>query len=247
MSDVTLILGPVEFSGFEIPPAISFGGAQRLTVHKLPGGARIIDSLGRDDAPILWEGIFTGSNAVDRARVLDVLRAEGGVLPLIWDSYFYSVVISFFEADYRNEFWIPYRIACTVLRDEVEAVFEQAASMLAQVTSDFSTAAGYAGIGGVDLGGATAALGAPGAMTLGTSGYGNTVSAVSAAQNAIASQLSSAETSIIPLGAALVPGNVSGALASLGTAQKSTGTMANLAVAQGYVNRTAVNLSHASS
>lgn len=247
MPDVTLILGPVEFSGFEIPPAISFGGAQRLAVHKLPGGARIIDSLGRDDAPILWEGIFTGANAVDRARVLDVLRAEGGVLPLIWDSYFYSVVISVFEADYRNGFWIPYRIACTVLRDEVEAMFEQAASMLAQVTSDFSTASGYAGAGGIDLGAAAATLGAPGATTLGTSGYGAAVSAVGSAQDMIASQLSAVETSVIPLGAALVPGNVSGALVSLATAQNSTGTMANLAAAQGYVNRTAVNLSHASS
>lgn len=247
MSDVTLLLGPVEFSGFEIPAAISFGGAQRLVVHKLPGGARIIDSLGRDDASILWEGIFTGANAVDRARVLDVLRAEGGVLPLIWDSYFYSVVISAFEADYRNGFWISYRISCTVLRDEVEAVFEQATSMLAQATSDLSSAANYAGAGGIDLGGAASALGAQGATTLGTSGYGAAVSAVGGAQGAIASQLSAVEATVIPLGAALVPGNVSGALASLGAAQKSTGTMANLTAAQGYVNRTAVNLSHASS
>jgi hypothetical protein len=58
MSDIVLVLGPVAFSDFEDPERIRFGGAQRLAVHKLPGGARVIDALGPDDTEIGWSGIF---------------------------------------------------------------------------------------------------------------------------------------------------------------------------------------------
>lgn len=52
MSDTVLLLGPVVFQEFEIPPCINFGGRQRLAMHRMPDGARIVDALGRDDAQI---------------------------------------------------------------------------------------------------------------------------------------------------------------------------------------------------
>lgn len=88
MPDVVLVLGPVAFADFEIPERIAFGGTQRLAVHKLPGGLRVIDALGRDDRELTWSGIFAGPDATARSRLLDLLRARGAVLPLTWDVFF---------------------------------------------------------------------------------------------------------------------------------------------------------------
>lgn len=97
MSGIALILGPVVFQDFEAAAGIRFGGEQRIIVHKLPGGTRVIDSLGRDDAEITLSGTFSGPDGTLRARMLDELRAEGSVLPLTWDVFFYSVVHSRFS------------------------------------------------------------------------------------------------------------------------------------------------------
>jgi hypothetical protein len=85
-----LLFGPVLFQDFELPASITWGGAHSLAIHRLPGGARIIDAMGRDDADITWSGIFSGEDASFRARALDLMRAEGSVWPLTWDSFFYS-------------------------------------------------------------------------------------------------------------------------------------------------------------
>ena len=45
-------LGSVSFRSFEVPATINVGGAQRLAVHRLLGGIRVIDALGRDDSDI---------------------------------------------------------------------------------------------------------------------------------------------------------------------------------------------------
>ena len=151
MSDIVLLLGPIGFKDFEIPANIGFGGEQRLAVHKLLGGARVIDALGRDDTEITFNGIFSGSDATLRARGLDVLRAQGLPLPLTWDVFFYMVVIRSFEADYRSGWWIPYRIACTVVRDEAGALIDAGISLATSAVSDVASAVGQALTGGLDL------------------------------------------------------------------------------------------------
>lgn len=113
-----LILGPIALHGFEVPETITIGGAQRLAIHRLPGGARVIDALGPDDADIVWSGIASGPEAAARIRTLDTLRRAGLPLPLAWDANAYTVVVSNFEADTVNPYWIPYRISCAVLRDD---------------------------------------------------------------------------------------------------------------------------------
>ena len=74
MPKTSVILGPVLLRDFEVPERISFGGRQAIVVHRLPGGARVIDAMGRDDAEIAFSGIFSGPDATRRARTLD--RAE---------------------------------------------------------------------------------------------------------------------------------------------------------------------------
>ena len=105
MTDVALLLGPIVFQDFEVPSGINFGGRQRLALHRLPSGSRVIDALGRDDAQISFSGIFAGSDAILRARSLDELRVAGIPLPLTWDVLFYTVLISDFCADYRSSWW----------------------------------------------------------------------------------------------------------------------------------------------
>ncbi len=43
MPEIALFLGPIVFADFEIPESINFGGTQRLAIHRLAGGGRVIE------------------------------------------------------------------------------------------------------------------------------------------------------------------------------------------------------------
>jgi hypothetical protein len=228
MSDF-LLLGPVAFHDFELPPRIAFGGAQRLAVHDLPGGARVIDAMGADNAPIAWRGVFSGPDAAARARLLDLLREQGLPLPLAWDAFAYLVVIAAFEAIYERPNWVPYRIACAVLLDEAQAAEMLAAPLAATLLADLGLAAPA-----VDVSAAQAALAAPDATTFGTAAYGAAVAAVDAARAAAGALVGSAGAALMaagdPIGAAT-----------------AAGTLAQAADAQGFLARAAANLANATS
>ena len=135
-----LLLGPVLFQDFELPGSIAWGGAQSLAIHRLPGGNRIIDAMGRDDADITWSGVFSGPDATVRARALDLMRADGSVWPLTWDSFFYSALIARLDIDHRRPNWLPYRITCTVLRDEAASLLMAPITFATSVAQDLATA-----------------------------------------------------------------------------------------------------------
>ena len=144
MSASYLSLGSVSFQEFEVPSGIAWGGAQQLKIHRLPGGTRIVDAMGRDDADIEWSGVFSGPDAALRASLLDFMRADGGVLALTWSSFYYSVIIARFDADQRRPNWIPYKISCCVVRDESAAIFLAPVSLAASVAQDLAIAASLA-------------------------------------------------------------------------------------------------------
>ena len=112
-----VFINSFEFSRYEIPEKIAFGGEQRLAVHKLVGGARVVDAMGRDDAPLEWSGLLQGENALARARYLDGLRISGKSLRLAWSELRYVVVVKLFHADFERFYQIPYRICCEVVED----------------------------------------------------------------------------------------------------------------------------------
>ncbi len=91
-----LILGGIAFDDFSTPDSMMGGGQQTLVVHKLPGGARVIDTLGPDEAEVAWRGQFFGNDAYGNALALDAMRAAGQVVPLIWGGQFRSVIIQQF-------------------------------------------------------------------------------------------------------------------------------------------------------
>lgn len=227
-----LLLGPVLFQNFELPTSINWGGTQSLNIHRLPGGARVIDAMGRNDAEISWTGIFSGSESALRARAIDLMRADGSLWPLTWDSYFYSVIVSNFEADYRRPNWIPYRIACTVLRDEAEAVVQTALSIIGGVMSDL-TAADSLGTG-LDLQPLTASFAVIGATTRGTSSYAQVKSQMGTTTDAANIQLATTGTQLT-------------SATNLSQASTLAGQTAQLAAARGYLQRASVNLANASS
>ena len=225
MSDFSLTLGPVAFAGFELPSSITIGGRQRLAIHRLPGGLRIIDALGPDPADIAFSGIFTGPDAAERTRLLDTLRIAGTNLPLAWDAFAYTVVIEHFEADYRSPWWIPYRISCSVLRDEVAAIVTAFIQLAPTLTSDLLAAGSFATA-------ASVAVSASGATTAGTA-------ANAAAQSSLAITLTSLDAQIA---------TASGSLNApdLPTTVANAGLLAQLAAARAYTARAARNLSAAS-
>ena len=225
MSDFSLTLGPVAFAGFELPSSITFGGRQRLAIHRLPGGIRIIDALGPDPADLAFSGIFTGPDAADRARLLDTLRVAGAALPLAWDAFLYTVVLERFEADYRSPWWIPYRLSCTVLRDEAAATVTAAVALAPALTADLLAAGSVATA-------ATAAVAAPGATTAGTAAF-------AAAHGSLTTTIAGLDSQI----AAATPPLQS---ADLPTAASAAGMLAQLTAARAYTARAARNLAGAS-
>lgn len=148
MASVSVTLGGVAFRDFEIPQAIEFGGSQKLAVHELVGGGRVIDVLGPEAATIRFSGTFSGPDAELRAQLLDVARSTGAMLPLAWSGFAFEVVIKDFIAIYQKSWWIPFGIELVAARNLVAALTDAAA----QVGLDLTSASGLAGTAGVSLG-----------------------------------------------------------------------------------------------
>jgi hypothetical protein len=217
-----LSLGDVDFAAFEVPSVIAFGGRQSLSVYRLPGGVRVVDALGPDDADIAWRGILSGAGATDRARALDALRIAGQPVSLAWDEFFYSVVIQNLQLQFCNSWWIPYKISCLVVADPSAPVLTAVVSILAAVTMDLTSAAGF-----TDVSAATLAVAAAGSAGSGTSPYASASLALQATAQSIAASIQNSENQ---LAAADLPTVVSGAAA-----------IATAVAANGYIARAIAN------
>lgn len=109
--------GDYIFTHFEIPEHIAFGGRQKLAVHEMVGGKRVIDAMGASEKPLQWSGRLMGPLALARARYLNSLRSSGKKATLTWASISYDVVVEEFEADFERTYNMPYRISCVVVQD----------------------------------------------------------------------------------------------------------------------------------
>ena len=225
-----MLLGPGLLQDFEVPSHILWGGGQRLFVHQMPGGARVIDSLGRNDAPITWRGIFSGSDAILRARAIDLMRSGGGVWPLAWSSFVYSVVISEFIVDYTRNDWLPYVITCSVLRDEAEGLVEDALDMASAISGDVASAASLTDA--VALDGVSTSLAQTGAFNPGAGSYLASATGLAAALSSTNGQLSASCSTIT------TPSSVAGLISTTDAA----GQAAGLSSARGYLSRAQNNL-----
>ena len=256
-----LLLGGVSFRDFEVPESIAWGGAQQVTVHKLPGGLRVIDSMGRDDRNSDWSGIFLSADASSRAMQIDQLRIAGDPVSLSWGDFTFDVVITSFNCDYRRDRWIPYQISCTVLQDQSESSLLSFVSTALAIGNDLyaaaqsmqalsppsppnsTTAADEAAVTAAAAASAAAILAAQTASTaavaddfhLGSASYTAGVLALQAAQAATASGVAIAGTNLLAVASS---GNSAGDLLAL---LYMGGELAQMAQAQGYVGRATVN------
>ena len=119
--DGSLTLGPITFKQFEIPSSIVFGGRQKLAIHSLLDGRRLVDVLGPEDTDITFSGIFSGPDAIARSMGMDLLRRTGVTIPLSWSDYFYSVIVRSLKLTYYGSNWIAFSILCTTTENLVSA------------------------------------------------------------------------------------------------------------------------------
>jgi hypothetical protein len=227
MSNVVLTLGGVPFQDMEVPEKISFGGKQRVVVQNLIGGGRVVSALGLDDGEISFAGIFSGTDAVSRAQELDVARALGAQLPLVWGGFYYTVVIEKFTAEYRKSTLIPFAITCVVVSDPLAALANLVAPLANLVAADLGIAETLSGQAGVSLQGISATSLAGFAAVQGALGAG------------IGSMGTSLNTAASALGGAVTPDEGVAAIGQLGAV---SGQLAGATAMRGYVSRAAVNL-----
>lgn len=113
-----LVLGGIVFDDFSTPSHMGAGGKQAMVVHKLPGGARVIDTLGPDEDNIAWVGEFFGNDSNANVKALDAMRISGQILSLTFAGQFRSVIIDTFTYRWRRfPNWAEYAISCVVYQN----------------------------------------------------------------------------------------------------------------------------------
>jgi hypothetical protein len=139
---VVLQLGDFTFSEYEIPERITMVTAIRTVVRKMVGGARNVNMMGYDPAPLEWSGMLLGSNALDRARTLKQMALAQKMLALTFSEYSYAVVISEFVEDFQREYEIYYRIRLEIVADNAAQGPSAAPGIDSLIGADISTANG---------------------------------------------------------------------------------------------------------
>ncbi|HQU04799.1 MAG TPA: hypothetical protein PLT25_08780 [Acidocella sp.] len=248
-------LGPVQFTGMEVPESLPLGGSQKLVVFEKPGGERVIQAMGRSDVPISWAGYLEGPNAESRMQLLDGLRLSAQPIQLAFGQSSYQVVVASFLASYKRSNWIPYRLAVTILADNAASFAASQPSLLDSLNSDLNAAAGFdvAAAAQAAITDAVAVVNVAGALGLNTGAWTNAVGGLLTAQGLIGTeQLAATGTVAGVVSAAGTIGNMLGASQIGNAASALTGmlsttqTLAATTQAGSYIGRAITNLMTAS-
>jgi hypothetical protein len=256
----TVSLGGIDLAGMEVPEKLAWGGAQRATIHKLPGGGRVIDLMGQDDADIKWSGYFQGPQANSRARSIDAMRIAGAPVTLSWPGFTRQVIVSEFScSSERGGYLLPYSVCCTVIPT---VPVPGQPSLLGQIANDIGAAVGVPNlmqtitpvlaqaqsalaavqkvmpIAGVLTGGSSAFVAVSGALA---TAQGSIGISLNTAQNAMGGIIAGATATGTPLGT-LSP---VAAVQNLGTALANATGIAGLLTMAGSVKRAVSNLTNA--
>jgi hypothetical protein len=226
MSNIVLTLGGVTFQDFEVPEKITLGNTQRVAMHELIGGGQVVDALGDAMGKIALAGVFSGADAAARAQSLEGATALGAQLPMLWDCFFYTVIIETFEAEYEKPWWIPFSLVCQIVFDPVAAVADSVSSLTNLVAGDVASAVALAPQAGLALG----LSGVPGAAAL------------AAAQGVVAAGITASDAALTA-GGAFFDGAVDAVSGAAGLTQL-VGVSGQLAAVTGlssYINRAATN------
>ena len=142
-----LVLGGIVFDDWSTPDRMPFGGAQITAVHKLPGGARVVDTLGPDEMDIQFTGVMYAGNAVGVAESLDALRLTGAQVPLMFAGRFYMVIVARTKVDIRRFPQLAtYHVTCLVTQNTMAGNLNaNPSTVTALVSADLSTAMNISG------------------------------------------------------------------------------------------------------
>ena len=141
MANDLLTLGGLAFDDWSTPEKMMFGGKHAAVVHKLPGGARVVDTLGPDESDIIFRGTFYGDNAMANAQALDALRATGQVVPLTFGGQYRLVLIQeALPVIERYPHLVTFTVACLVVQNPMQgALGAVVASFGDLVSSDMAS------------------------------------------------------------------------------------------------------------
>ena len=241
MSD-PIILGGVSFTDFAAPEKMPFGGRQAMAIHKLPGGQRVIDTLGPDDEDISWSGRFWGADALSRAQALDEMRASGQAQALAWGGMAYVVIVAEFKAVVEHlPNNVSYTITCTITQNPMQGAFGGVSASL-----DTLVAIDLASIVGVS----SSLMASVGAVAVNAAGLSPLASAGGAALQNLAGQANGATASLIaalPAAAGQLD-TYAGDTSALNMATSINGllesaqTQSSLVDAVGFAGRAATNI-----
>jgi hypothetical protein len=203
------------------------GGGQRLAVHELIGGGRVVDALGSEAGKLSFSGVFSGVDAGLRAQILDAATVAGEQLPLIWDRFFYLVVIESFRTEYEKPWWIPFSISCEIVLDPAAVAATALVSAGNLIAGDIASAAALSPLTGVSLDLAA----------------GSGIDAIATAQGVVSGAVAATGVAL-DAGSAAFSGAADAAAggAALTRIVGNAGRLAGLTAMTGYVNRAATNL-----
>ena len=123
--------------------------AQHMAVHRLPGGARVVDTLGPDEADIRFTGVMYNDNAYGVSDTLDALRLAGTQVPLMFAGRFYLVIVAKTKVDIRRfPQLVSYDVACLVTQNLMAGVLGAAivSTVTQLVSADMATAMSIVGL-----------------------------------------------------------------------------------------------------
>ena len=148
MSTDIMTLGGLVFDDWSTPSKMPFGGKQAMAVHKLPGGSRVVDTLGPDEMDIAFSGTLWGDSAYDTALAMNALRISGATVPLTFAGQFYLVVVADVQCGLeRYPQYVSYSITCLVVSSPMSGALGAAVSTLATlVGADIASLMSIAGI-----------------------------------------------------------------------------------------------------
>jgi hypothetical protein len=160
---------------------------------------------------------------------LDAARALGAAIPLVWDGFFYTVIISEFNAEYKKPWWIPFSLRCIVVSDPIAELAALAAPVANLIGNDVASAVSFGGQAGISLGGLSAAgiAGFAVAQTSITAGISNGGTALNTSVNALSN----------------APDSTTG-VAAVNQMAATSSQLAALTCVSGYVNRAAANITN---
>lgn len=250
MPDLVLTLGGVQFRDFEVPDKIAgMGGDQMLAIHRLIGGARVIDSMGRDDAPLEWSGRFRGRDAQSRARAIDALRIAGKEVILSFGDVLKTVKIHRFLYEFERFYEGPYSIVLEVLTDVSQSAADRGVDGMMRSDNDIAQALGLS----IGDGSLTGLLGTLGGAITSVSNFAKSAQAeinsvlqpIQAVQGRVTTLIAMAENtmqSVTTLGGVLPNNPVSQLVANLGGQVSAVTRVANLYDLQNIAGRMSANL-----